>query len=361
MSIAWSSPKAIREALKKTRTPSEKFFEGLSAFNDSHHKALRGLTDEELAKLAKGPKGVSVMAWMIEGAHRDFPEVAARLAVALAKPANTALLRSRHGWVMAMAVKDAQVPPEAVRQVIDTVVPLGAKDPQVYTEAAFCAAALGSWAEAIELLAKAKKGKDRSYKSAKKAPVFKPLAKDARFLALFGAKAPKPAKPVTLKPVKMSNSRAVAAFRACRLPMADVTFEAKPAVDFWFAGGSKRPNDVFRCFATTGDGSLVAEWNADGQGFDAAPVVFLGSEGHLAVLGANVPEALALFARCGDDGLDGAVEYDVEPFEESDATAWAAKTFGLRITEQPRKRVATVGKTNGWLKKLTAVAESFRS
>lgn len=89
--------------------------------------------------------------------------------------------------------------------------------------------------------------------------------------------------------------------------------------------------------------------------------MFLGSEGHLAVLAANVPEALALFARCGDEGLDGALEYDAEPVEANAASAWAAKTFGLQVTEQPRKFVAAAGKTHDRLKKLEAVAKSFRS
>jgi len=80
-------------------------------------------------------------------------------------------------------------------------------------------------------------------------------------------------------------------------------------VDFWFAAGGDQANEHFYQFASTGDGSLLAIYSEAGKAFDTGPVVLLGGEGDVHVLGDGVLSALAVVARAGADVLDSAVAY----------------------------------------------------
>ncbi len=78
----------------------------------------------------------------------------------------------------------------------------------------------------------------------------------------------------------------------------DLSWSANPDCDFWFSG-NKLANQLFHVFATRSDGSLIAVWKKDGLDFELCPVVLLGGEGELAVLGDNVAHAVALMAKLG--------------------------------------------------------------
>ena len=363
--VNWSSPKAIRAALAKTRTPGERFFEGLSAFTASHVKALRALEPDELAKLASGPVGARTLAWILEGCVRDVPDLAVRLADALASKRSAKHLAPRAANAVLYAAQDDNthqgVHPERLRRALDACVPLGERNADIYVMAAFCAAELKAWDEVIALLGKAKAGRASTLKAARKEKLFAPIATDPRFPALFGATKPAAAKPRTpLEPVAIGNAKAIAALRAFVAKHDDVALgDTWPSdatnVEFWFANKSTEANQHFQQFASTGDGSLLAVWNRDRKGFESGPVVFLGSEGDLAVLGSNVADAIALMARCGSEVLDQAIQYGAEPPEPSATTAWVETTFGRSLAIAPDKAVAAAGRAHGLaaLKKLT--------
>ena len=365
MATSWSSTKSIRDALKKVKKTNEKFFEGLSAFVDSHLKALRSLTDEELAKMAASEYGTRTLAWVLEGALSSDQKLAVKLVDALVTKASAKYVGPRAAQAILLAAQDDNmhqgVVPERLRAAIDVAAPFGERDPDVYVLAAYCAAELAAWDEAIEWLGKAKAKRAKQLKAVKNSKLFKPMAKDARFLAIFGAKA-KPAAKKKLVPVKLSNQDAIAAFAKFvkqhdSVQLGDTWPSDATNVDFWFANRTAVANDHFRQWASTGDGSLLALWKTDpkDKNFEKAPVVFLGGEGDLAVLGANVADVLALLERCGSEVLDNAIQYGCDaPDGDGPERAWVETTLGRRIDDQPKKVVSAAGKTLlPKLKKLT--------
>ena len=364
MPVQWSNAKAIRTALAKVSTPNEKFFEGLSAFTKSHFDALLRLTDAELAKLASGKAGVRTLGWVLTSAYSDTPELAVRLIDALITRRNAKHLDLRTAQAALYAAQDDNnhlgVNPERLRRVLDLCVPLAERDPDLYLMASYCAAELAAWDEAFALIAKAKAKRVKGWKGVTKETLFAPAKKDPRFLALFGKK-PGPVKP--LKPIAVPNAKAIGLFTKYVATHDDAAFgdvypSKQKVVDFWFANNTKAANKHFQQFATSGDGSLIVMWNT-GKGFAKAPVVFLGGEGELAILGAGVADALALLARCGTEVVDRALSYGAEPDDEpSAATLWVETTFGRRVTAQPNKAAAAFGKQLG-LAKLKALIKQL--
>ncbi|HET9747860.1 MAG TPA: hypothetical protein VFS06_01025 [Casimicrobiaceae bacterium] len=365
MATQWGSTKGIRDALKKAKRCDEKFFEGLSAFTQSHLTALRGLTADELARMCGGQQGVLTVGWILEGAVTSDRKLAVKLVDALAQPKAARHLQRRTANAMLLAAQDAVTrqgrDPDRLRRAIDAAAPHGERDADIYVTAACCAAELGANDEALAFLEKAKRGKSKELKKARSNPAFKALAKHPRFLAVFGQKPPKAA-PKKLVPVKMSNTKAIAALRAfCKnaeSPQLGDTWPSAPKetnVEFWFANKSKAANQHFQQFASTGDGSLLALWKVRKATWDNAPVVFLGSEGDLEILGGNVADTIALLARCGDEVLDMAIAYGCDPPDPNPTTAWVESTFGRSITQQPKAIAAAAGKKYGLatLKKLT--------
>ncbi|MBX3263087.1 MAG: hypothetical protein KIS78_04590 [Labilithrix sp.] len=135
----------------------------------------------------------------------------------------------------------------------------------------------------------------------------------------------------------------------------DLSWESDPACAFWF-NGNPEADEHFHVFATRGDGSLLALWKKSGAALDSCPVVLLGGEGELAVLGDDVARALALMATIGsvdfqvfvnagakDD--EGAVDEPSDAGEDKvlepdDAFAeWTKTTLGV---ERPRRVAKTL-------------------
>ncbi len=189
MATSWSSTKSIREALAKVRSTNEKFFEGLSAFVDSHLKALRGLTAEELEKLAATEPGNRTMGWVLEGAITGDPKLALKLVDAITTPKNAKHISPRLANTLLLAAQDDTlhqgVDAARLRRVLGVCVPFGERDADIYVMAGCCAAELEAWDETIALLKKAKTKKASTFKKARTSKLMKPLAKDARFLALY--------------------------------------------------------------------------------------------------------------------------------------------------------------------------------
>jgi hypothetical protein len=125
----------------------------------------------------------------------------------------------------------------------------------------------------------------------------------------------------------------------------DLSCEEDAACDFWFSGNAKA-NQHFHVFASRGDGSLLAVWKVKAEGLDGNPVVVLGGEGELAVIGTDVASAMAFMARLGgvdflifinvaDDDVHAVDEQEdkdeapvLEPDEEM--AAWVDKTLHAR-------------------------------
>lgn len=111
------------------------------------------------------------------------------------------------------------------------------------------------------------------------------------------------------------------------------------AVDFWFAANGESANQHLRQFASTGDGSLLAVYSESGNSFEAGPVVFLGGEGDLHVLGDSVLEALAVVARVGADGLDSAISYGPDGPGDDAMAGWLAE-LGVSAVDDLKGAIA---------------------
>ena len=104
-------------------------------------------------------------------------------------------------------------------------------------------------------------------------------------------------------------------------------------VDFWFADNGETANQHLHQFASTGDGSLLAIFSQEGNEFTKGPVVFLGSEGDIHVLGADVLSAVAVLALAGDDVLDSAISYGPEGEPNSALTEWVVSQGGNPVKD----------------------------
>lgn len=182
MPIAWGTTSAIRAALKKSRAPNEKFFEGLSAFTASHLKGLNGLTDDELLKLGSSKQGVLTLGWVIEGALSDAPKLAVRLAAAITSPKNAKHLyfRTANAALLGLLLGGTE---EQLKQAIEVCLPHAKKEAGIFVNAALAGAASGDADLALKLLKQAK-SKSKGWKRAFTDARFKPFSKDPRYLAL---------------------------------------------------------------------------------------------------------------------------------------------------------------------------------
>ena len=122
----------------------------------------------------------------------------------------------------------------------------------------------------------------------------------------------------------------------------DVTPADGPKVDFWFANNGVKANAFFHCFATGGDGSLIAVYSAKGGSFEKGPVVHLGHEGEIFQIASDVPHALALFAASGDS-YEQALTDDEETALDDEMGKWLKKTFDLKV---PKSVVTAVKAAN---------------
>jgi hypothetical protein len=110
------------------------------------------------------------------------------------------------------------------------------------------------------------------------------------------------------------------------------------SVHVWFEGD--QANEYFHCFASTDGGSLLAIWSREGGAFEDAPVVFLGGEGDLHVLGDDVLQALALVARAGAESLDAVLQDGEEEDDaDEDLSAWLEEEYDIGVPESVEKAV----------------------
>lgn len=124
-------------------------------------------------------------------------------------------------------------------------------------------------------------------------------------------------------------------------------------VDAWFEGD--HANEHFHCFATTDDGSLLAIWSREGGTFEDGPVVFLGGEGDLHVLGDDVLQALAVVARAGAESLDAVLEYGEEEDDADDALGgWLEENYDIGVPESVEKAIKRAKKRHPGLKEFVA-------
>jgi hypothetical protein len=150
----------------------------------------------------------------------------------------------------------------------------------------------------------------------------------------------------------------------------DLSWEEEGDATEWF-GGNEQANQHLEVFASRGDGSLLALWKRNGVDKEAAPVVLLGGEGELAVLGGSVPEALATLAAIGtldfmiwvnvtdddeeaiappdeDEEEDEDDAFELEPDEEF--ADWVEETFGRRVEDPGEAMRAAMKKHPGFVK-----------
>lgn len=118
----------------------------------------------------------------------------------------------------------------------------------------------------------------------------------------------------------------------------DVSATESANVDFWFAQNGKDANKIFHCFASGGDGSLLAIYSPEGT-FATGPVVHLGNEGDVFVIAKDVPNALALVAASGNS-YESAITSDDDLETDDDLASWLKETFSVEIP----KSVANVVK-----------------
>ena len=104
-------------------------------------------------------------------------------------------------------------------------------------------------------------------------------------------------------------------------------------VDFWFANNGETANQHLHQFASTGDGSLLAIFSLAGNEFATGPVVFLGSEGDVHVIGGDVLSSVAVLALAGEDVLDSAISYGPEGEPNSALTEWVVSQGGNPVKD----------------------------
>ncbi len=146
----------------------------------------------------------------------------------------------------------------------------------------------------------------------------------------------------------------------------DLSWSASPDCAFWFDNAAA--NDQFHVFASRGDGSLVAVWKKSGPELDGCPVVVLGGEGELAVLGADVASALAVIAKVGTNDFmvfinvtddEARAVHEASDADEAKVLApdqafatWVSKTLGAEMPHNLSKALRANMKAHPGLIKL---------
>jgi len=374
MAIDWKTKRSIVTALDAKKPDVTALTESFDPEKKAHLATLQALEAEHLVVLAsmKGLAHKLAYAGQQEVMEGRF-EPALRIFDAITATKSNAALAPASGLGVALyAVQNDNhhlgLMPERAKRYLARALPHAAREGAISVNGACVAMELGEHELAIDLIGKARAESAEGWRELRKELLFAPLRKHPRFVAAF---APKPLPEIDEKRAakKLKNAKAIESWRTWLKEQGkkyDASADTWPTkksgsskVDFWWknrGGHGKLANAHFQAFAHTGDGSLVAVWAAEGKTFENGPVVLLGSEGDVYVLAENVPNALALFASIGRDGLDAAVEYGTDAEHDDAMTAWVAKTFGIVARGKTHRLVKAAGKAHGLshVKKLVA-------
>ena len=94
--------------------------------------------------------------------------------------------------------------------------------------------------------------------------------------------------------------------------------------------GSYPVSPYLHVFAETGDGSLLVIWSNECT-FEQGPVLLIGAEGGVCLLGGSVAEALAIVAAAGDDVLDSAIEHGFDDGPNQALADWLYEQYDVGI------------------------------
>lgn len=127
-------------------------------------------------------------------------------------------------------------------------------------------------------------------------------------------------------------------------------FDSGSAIKAWTRNAAAR--EEFAIFGMDDTGSLIGLWKEGERSLEECPVVFLGSEGQVAVLATSLPEFLALLGLgCSPYDLATGQEPEEAPQPLPKVLQWLEKETGLQAPAGPEEILRKARKLRSKLQK----------